>query len=81
MFLGEPQKWVPVAVGRIAAVVEEAGGLIVSVTGDPKEKIVLAFASVDARGAGSVYGVSCTLSLSGTTTARFTGTGNKPSCT
>ena len=69
-FLGELGKWVPVASGRVASVVDAAGSITVHVVGEAAEKVELAFS---AKTAAAVSTVVCTVDAEGTATAKFDG--------
>lgn len=66
-FLGELGKWVPIASGRVAAVVDAAGSLAVDLIGAANEKVELAFAGNDMK----MSTVVCTIGSGGTATAKF----------
>jgi hypothetical protein len=66
--LGEAAKLAPVSVLRAASVAPTAGGVQVSVRGEPGEAVELSFAKPAGAGAWTVVAASCTLPASGAAT-------------
>lgn len=63
--LGELDKWVPTAVGRITTIAEQDGSVSVSLTGEAGEGVVIYFWSA----ATNSTSVVCVLSADGTAVA------------
>merc|ERR1711957_749072 len=70
-FLGEPEKWVPIAERRVISVSADASDVTVELSGDAGEAVELAFAMPDEGGVGVVHSLQCVLSDLGRARAIF----------
>ena len=71
--LGEPTKWAPVSVARVASAAPSADSsdFVVTVRGDAGESVELAFATRSGGGAWTVRSVTCVLPASAEATAHL----------